>query len=303
MFNSILLIVSTAITPTVSNHEVVNKQFDNNLETVHVLNYNHEIEQESSFYAYALESEQEIDVESLQNNLTTVDFDTRFSSSGSSACNPSKHNYCWQYGFIPTTAVDYNQMNYDTCWLASTAKVGDIIYETASITGHIAVVTGIKTIRVNGVNRAYVEIIEAVHDDDGGVTRSVIDCDRFKDKSAKLLRVDSATTSQISEVVSLLESQLDKNYSIKGPTCNFDKNAWFCSKLAFCAYKEVGIRISGYGFYPLPADISAHSATREVFVSMTSSVPIVTPPGCASCTTIVPMKFDFQQYKYTYIWE
>lgn len=145
----------------------------------------------------------------------------------------------WQYN-IGTTLPQ--RANYDTCNLLSVVQIGDIIYEDKGfwgITGHVAVVEGVFYSPEQ--SQYYVRVIEAIGD---GVSRSVIDCDRFNVREGEVYRVRGTTLQNLTDVVQFTISQLGKSYFLDlQKDCNPNENDWYCSELAWCAYKRVGFDI------------------------------------------------------------
>lgn len=100
----------------------------------------------------------------------------------------------WYYN-IGTSLPSNANPKYDSYNLYDTVKKGDIIFEAKGgfgITGHIAIVEGKYYNAAKDVN--YIRIIEAI---DVGVVRSCLDDTRVDDKDVTLLRVSSATSSNI----------------------------------------------------------------------------------------------------------
>ena len=102
--------------------------------------------------------------------------------------------------------IEYSKYN-----LLDVVKKGDIIFEANGgfgITGHVAIVEGIYS-RGDGTN--YIRLIEAI---DVGVVRSILDDTRVDDKAVTILRVSSATATNISTAVSFCKGELGADYSL-----------------------------------------------------------------------------------------
>lgn len=133
------------------------------------------------------------------------------------------------------------QATYGKYKLLQNVKKGDIIFEGNGgfgITGHIAVVEGIYS---RGDGTQYIRLIEAI---ENGVVRSILDDKRVVDKDVTVLRVTSATTTQINNAVSFCVSQLGKKYKLDfAKDTSKNEKDWYCSELAWAAYKNQGIDI------------------------------------------------------------
>lgn len=179
----------------------------------------------------------------------------------------------WQYNIgtiLPQKA------NYDTCNLLAVVQKGDIIYEDKGfygLTGHVAVVEGI--FYSHEQSQYYVRVIEAISD---GISRSVIDCDRFRVREGDVYRVYGATTENLTSVVEFAISQLGKKYFLDfQKDCSPNEKDWYCSELIWCAYKRVGFdieyekKILGIPFRGepgvTPRDIIRDNDTYLIYVS------------------------------------
>lgn len=133
------------------------------------------------------------------------------------------------------------QATYGKYKLLQNVRKGDIIFEGNGgfgITGHIAVVEGIYS---RGDGTQYIRLIEAI---ENGVVRSILDDKRVVDKDVTVLRVTSATTTQINNAVSFCVSQLGKKYKLDfAKDTSKNEKDWYCSELAWAAYKNQGIDI------------------------------------------------------------
>jgi len=145
----------------------------------------------------------------------------------------------WYYntGTSLPQAADYSEYR-----LLDVVKKGDIIFEANGgfgVTGHTAIVEGIYYSSTQ--KQSYVRVVEAI---DVGVVRSILDDGRVDDKNVTVLRVSSASSSQINNAVSFCTGQLGKAYKL-----DFAKNTspnekdWYCSELIWAAYYNQGINI------------------------------------------------------------
>lgn len=103
---------------------------------------------------------------------------TRSSSSGGGS------TYYYNTGYSCPSQATYSKYN-----LLDIVKKGDVIYEGNGgfgITGHIAIVDGIYT---KSDGSKYIRLIEAISNDYGGVTRSILDDTRVDEKGVTILRV------------------------------------------------------------------------------------------------------------------
>ncbi len=156
-------------------------------------------------------------------------------------------SYTWYHNIGDRYEIA-KQGNYSDCDLLESVKPGDMVYERSGgfgVSGHIAIVEGIME-SSNG-NGYYIQTIEAISD---GVVRSVLDCDRLIDRNGTVIRVPSATPSDIEKVIDFAEEQLGKKYDMKypfllgSPDCREYSNKYTCSQLAYCAYNLQGIDLN-----------------------------------------------------------
>ena len=126
------------------------------------------------------------------------------------------------------------------------------------------------------------ELVEAVKDNDGKEVNEVVVNDITKwdynsnratwDNSSKmcveLLRVKGATANQKSEVVNFVLGQVgDKfNYNMLTKSDDPNKDSWYCSELAWAAYKNQGINIEDWPdlFFVSPQEINDDGDTELV---------------------------------------
>jgi hypothetical protein len=150
----------------------------------------------------------------------------------------------WHYntGTVLPHKADYSSYN-----LLSTVKKGDILFEASGgfgITAHVAIVEGIYYSEAQG--QYYIRLIEAISN---GISRSVLDDERFDDRQGTIYRVSGVGQSQIDKAVDFAVSQIGKNYMLdfKKDTSPYEKD-WYCSELAWASYKNQGIDIEEDGF-------------------------------------------------------
>lgn len=179
----------------------------------------------------------------------------------------------WYYN-NGTTLLD--QPNYSTYNLLNIVQSGDIIYEAAGgsgLTGHIAIVEGIYYDTAYSV--FYIRIIEAIGYVSGslgqgdGVVRSVFDDDRYTNRSASILRVSNATTTQKTNAVSFCIGQIGKDYKLDlGHDTSSSEKDWYCSELVWAAYYNQGIDLETPDSFPgvIPSELlnSSLTSTRSV---------------------------------------
>ncbi len=151
-----------------------------------------------------------------------------------------------------SVSVFAKSYNYDKYDMLNTVQVGDIIYENngnMGITGHIAIVEEIK---INPVtNEQYITVIEAVSN--SGVVRNVIDDDRYDNSDDTVLRVKGATQEQKEGAVDFAVQCLDAGYKIDfAKDTSVNEKDWYCSELAWAAYKSQGIDIETTKFWNEP---------------------------------------------------
>ena len=133
---------------------------------------------------------------------------------------------------------------YSDYGLLHTVKKGDLIHEAegAGGLGHIAVVEGIFYDMT--YNQFYVRLIEGIQ---RGVCRGVLDDTRIDRQGGTVLRVteSAGATDRIkNEAVAFCISQLGKGYELD--LCHHtspNQYTWYCSELAWAAYKNQGIDI------------------------------------------------------------
>jgi hypothetical protein len=134
------------------------------------------------------------------------------------------------------------EADYSEYRLLDVVKKGDVIFEANGgfgITGHIAIVEGIYY--SSTYNQSYIRIVEAI---DKGVVRSVLDDERIDDKDVTILRVSSASNSQINSAVSFCTGQLGKSYKLDlAKDTSASESDWYCSELVWAAYYNQGIDI------------------------------------------------------------
>lgn len=128
---------------------------------------------------------------------------------------------------MPTYGSTYN--------LRTNARTGDILYDAAGgsgFTGHIAVVEG--QFYDSTLKELYIRVIEAISE---GVTRGVLDDQRFVERRGYLYRVSTATDTKRTNAVLFCRGQLGKPYMIKDNKSSSAENpTWYCSELAWAAY-------------------------------------------------------------------
>lgn len=211
-----------------------------------------------------VDSYHQSDCEDVENYLLNLLPDDPINSSVQSSS--SSHDWYYNTG----ESLPY-QATYDVYNLLSVVRKGDLIHEDsgtvmAKITNHIAIVEGIFW--DSEQQHFYVRLIEAV---DSGVCRGVLDDTRFDEKSVQVLRVPSATAVQTSSVVNFCISQLGKSYWIgTQPHSSKNSSSWYCSELAWAAYKNAGIDlVPNHGALITPKNIVASQKTIAIKVSDT----------------------------------
>lgn len=177
----------------------------------------------------------------------------------------SPHSANGKWYFDTGTSLP-QKANYSSYNLLTTARKGDIIYETtgdlAPIAGHASIVEGVFW--SSTYNQFYIRVIEAISK---GVRRGVFDEQRLADKSGTILRVLSASEDQRNSAVVFCISQLGKKYSLHTPKhSSASSERWYCSELVWAAYKNQGIELhniptAGEVF---PADLYASNKTSIV---------------------------------------
>ncbi|MBR6307283.1 MAG: hypothetical protein IKR39_01625 [Lachnospiraceae bacterium] len=166
------------------------------------------------------------------------------SSSSSSSSNKSG-GYYYNTGTSCPSKATYSKYN-----LLNTVKKGDIIYEAAGffyIAGHIAVVEGVYSRPGGG---KYIRVIEAIDD---GVVRSILDDTRIDERDGHVLRVKNASGTVINNAVSFCVGELGSSYSLDfAHDRSASETDWYCSELAWAAYKNQGIDIETTGWLNEP---------------------------------------------------
>lgn len=166
-------------------------------------------------------------------------------SSGSSGGN----TYYYNTGDSCPSEATYDKYN-----LLDVVQKGDIIYESEGgfgITGHIAIVDGIYT---NSDGSQYIRLIEAISNDYGSVTYSILDDTRVDEKGVTILRVSGATPTIIDNAVSFFRDEIGSTYNLDVPAkdTSSDETDWYCSELVWAAYKNQGIDIEVGGWHGEP---------------------------------------------------
>lgn len=137
--------------------------------------------------------------------------------------------------------------------LLDVVKKGDIIYEANGgfgITGHIAIVDGIYT---KSDGSEYIRLIEAISNDYGGVTKSILDDTRVDEKAVTILRVKGTTSDIIDNVVNFCCTEVGSSYNLDlAKDTSSDETDWYCSELVWAAYKSQGIDIEVGGLHGEP---------------------------------------------------
>lgn len=180
--------------------------------------------------------------------------------SGSSS---GSNKYYYNTGSSCPAEATYSKYN-----LLDVVQKGDIIYEANGgfgVTGHIAIVEGVYT-TIGG--KKYIRIIEAI---DVGVKRGILDDTRVDDKAVTILRVDGATSTNITNAINFCINQLDKPYKFDlAKDTSSDEEDWYCSELVWAAYKNQGIDIEVSGISEpgiTPRDILNSSKTTVITYS------------------------------------
>ncbi|MDR2748524.1 MAG: hypothetical protein LBB10_01305 [Bifidobacteriaceae bacterium] len=169
--------------------------------------------------------------------------------------------------------------NYSRYSLRSIVQPGDVIFDPqgfGGLTGHIFMV---DSIRHDAEYGDYILASEASGylDDASGKTKyvgkvfySIMDDDRVDDQNLQIWRVKNATPAQRQAAVDFEYSQIGKAYSFNffSYGYNADRKAWYCSELAWAAYKNQGIEIRNQSITqtPLmvtPRDVSIDSQATE----------------------------------------
>lgn len=163
----------------------------------------------------------------------------------SASSNSKSGEYYYNTGTSCPSKATYSKYN-----LLDNVKKGDIIYEAAGffyIAGHIAVVEGVYTRPGGG---KYIRVIEAI---DNGVVRSIVDDTRIDERDGYVLRVKNASTTVINNAVSFCVGELGSSYSLDfAHDRSSSETDWYCSELAWAAYKNQGIDIETTGWLNEP---------------------------------------------------
>ncbi|MDR3116324.1 MAG: hypothetical protein LBT91_00570 [Bifidobacteriaceae bacterium] len=160
--------------------------------------------------------------------------------------------------------------NYTKYDLIHKVKAGDIIFQGTGLwglTGHIAMVEGI--FHDGNLNTDYIRVIESNIFKQGkqvianGVVRSVLDDDKADFTKTSIYRVNNASPVQIINAVNFEIGQLGKPYNID--YFNYSSSAktksWYCSELAWAAWKNTGIDIENSSWTRTPGVISPRDVT------------------------------------------
>lgn len=179
-------------------------------------------------------------------------------SSSSGGCDKK-----WYYntGTSLPQKPSYGKFNF------SNIQQGDILYEDAGgpagTLNHIAVIEGHYYDSIQQSN--YYRIVESV---ECGVTRGVLDDQRFVERKGILFHVPSATLTQRQNAVMWALSQYGKPWGVlpNKPTSS-GTPWWQCSTLIWASYKNQGIDIEYKGLFSgigvTPNDIIRASTTKE----------------------------------------
>lgn len=173
----------------------------------------------------------------------------------SSKSSSSGGSLQWYENIIDSDGNEHisQKPNYDTCALESYADRGDLIYEDTTF-DHITIVEG--WFYSSTYDMYYLRVIESTPDakrfdydhDDIGVIRSVYDCDRYNANSGnRLLHVKNLTsTTTIDNIINNSLTELGDRYQALftiADACD-DRDRWYFSQLAWCAYNEYGFDIA-----------------------------------------------------------
>lgn len=252
----ILFLVASLSFTTVSASNVERQEYDRFIETASLLG----IEVDVSFQDFKADYHdtngmypsivEYTDALILELNYFSATEDlvvTRSSSSGGSLQ--------WYENIIDSNGNEHisQRPNYDTCALESYANRGDLIFEDTTF-DHIAIVEG--WFYSTTYDMYYLRVIESTPDakrfdydhDDIGVIRSVYDCDRYNASSGnRLLHVKNLTNpTTIDNIIDYTISELGDRYQALftiADACD-DRDRWYCSQLAWCAYNEYGFDIA-----------------------------------------------------------
>ncbi|WP_202709290.1 YiiX/YebB-like N1pC/P60 family cysteine hydrolase [Sporosalibacterium faouarense] len=182
-------------------------------------------------------------------------------SSSSSSGGGSSYYYNIGTSLPSDVHPDYSKYN-----LKDVIKKGDVIYEDNGgfgITGHIAIVEGFHYNSEQDVT--YIRLIEAISD---GVVRSLLDDTRVDDKDVTILRVDDATSTNITDAISFCSGEVGSSYSLDfAKDTSSSETDWYCSELVWASYKNQDIDIEKSGFSEpgiTPHDIMNSSEVSEI---------------------------------------
>ena len=192
-----------------------------------------------------------------------VDIGAERQSSSSSSSSNKSGGYYYNTGTSCPAKATYSKYK-----LLSNVKKGDIIFEAAGgfgITGHIAIVEGIYTRSGGG---QYIRVVEAI---DKGVVRSILDDTRIDERKGTVLRVKSASSSNINSAVSFCVGELGSKYNLDfAKDTSSSETDWYCSELVWAAYKNQGIDIEVGGINEpgiTPRDIKRSSKVSTVSIN------------------------------------
>ena len=189
----------------------------------------------------------------------------------STAYTLSRSNWYYNTGTRLTAVPNYSKYN-----LLSIVRKGDIIFEangSSGIYGHACIVEGIYYDAFYG--RYYIRMIESIgYTSTGGqadgVSRGVLDDERFDNRAGAVLRVNSASEDVINGAVSFCVSQIGKSYFYDGKKdTESTQEDWYCSELIWAAYKNQGIDIENdtNSLGILPVEINSSTMVTNVAVS------------------------------------
>ncbi len=187
-----------------------------------------------------------IDLYNLNSDMfDIIDIGKGADRQSASSSSSKSGGYYYNTGTSCPSKATYSKYN-----LLDTVKKGDIIYEAAGffyIAGHIAVVEGVYTRPGGG---KYIRVIEAI---DNGVVRSILDDTRIDERDGHVLRVKNASTTVINNAVSFCVGELGSSYSLDfAHDTSSSETDWYCSELAWAAYKNQGIDIETTGWLNEP---------------------------------------------------
>ncbi|HHX66926.1 MAG TPA: hypothetical protein GX708_02575, partial [Gallicola sp.] len=201
----------------------------------------------------------------IYNSDNNDDIDNIMSSSSSGSSDKDKEYYFLTGTECPSEYVN-SQYNFNSIW------VGDILFEEmggpSNILHHTAIIEGQFYSSTLGIY--YWRVIEAVSE---GVTRGVLDDNRFVERKGHLLYCPDSTSSQRSGAVNFCINQLGKDYALMPALWNTSSNrqTWYCSILINSAYESQGfwivkinwaMRIAAV-WYIFPTDLKNSDKTLE----------------------------------------